>query len=524
MNDQICQLADALCQHGVRALFGVPGSGLSWQLITAMEERGIAFWSVGHEAAGAIMAGAFGRESASLGCSLSIKGPGLANMLPGIVSNWYEQWAALSISEAYEPGGPAFRMHKRLDHQAVTAPVVKAYAGLGDPAWTLAPLADCARREIPGPVHLDLFAEGGACFKERRAAETHTLDFSTKWDRIQRLLRHAGKPVVIAGSLATRCEWGARLGDLQIPVFSTVAAKGVVDEHLPWAAGVFTGDGKALAPESYIVARADLVIGLGLRNLEVLTPKAFTVPLVLLDTVADLSVVLGFDAAEILIPAEPMHFKSLLDGLRAKSWGGEVVSESASSVRRYLTRGEWLPGNVLVTLQALLPDPNCLVVDTGSFCTVAEHLWRAKAHKSFVASANGRYMGTGLPMALGTALANRSRPTICVLGDGGMRTYAAEFKLAVEQKLPILFLFVTDGRYGSIACAPAVPGLSLRAITMRRPSWFEAIRGLGCPSAQVKNVSQLESYVRGWNWTEGPLFLEAVFDPEPYAAMTENIR
>jgi acetolactate synthase I/II/III large subunit len=523
MNEQLLQFAEALSQQEIKALFGIPGSGLSWQLISAAEERGIPFWNVSHEAAGAIMAGAFGRQTGSLGCCLSIKGPGVANMLAGMVSNQYEQWATLGISEAFSPAAPPFRMHKRLDHGALLSTIHKAYATAGDPVRVIGRLADTARAEIPGPVHLDLFLEDAPRFHLYRAAPQESADAQARWDNIRRRVERAVKPVVIAGSLATRCEWGRRLSALQVPVFTTTAAKGVLDECSPWAAGVFTGEGKQLAPESQILPRADLVVGLGLRNLEVLTPRKLAPETVMIDA-ADPVAAAGFEADEILTTADAALYTALLDSLEVKSWKEQPVGESTTSLCRYLTRDEWLPGRVFVELGVLIPEDSCLVVDSGSFCTVAEHAWHARTARAFLASSNGKFMGTSLPMAIGAALADRSRPIICAVGDGGIQSYTAELKLAVAQKLPILFLLMTDGRYGSIAATRGAAALSLRAITMAQPSWFRAVEGLGCASAQVTCQAELTAWVRDWKPGEGPLFLEAVFDPERYAGMTAQVR
>src|SRR4030095_8874185 len=115
------------------------------------------------------------------------------------------------------------------------------------------------------------------------------------WDDIQRRVNAAKRPMLIVGGLAQRSSWAVRVRTVQVPVFTTVAAKGVIDERHPAAAGVFTGDGKSMAPEVVIASEADLVIGLGLRNLEVLTPRPFSVPLVGLDIAGDSLLVDGFD-------------------------------------------------------------------------------------------------------------------------------------------------------------------------------------------------------------------------------------
>jgi acetolactate synthase-1/2/3 large subunit len=521
VEEKILQFAEALFLNGVRGLFGVAGSGLSWQLITAMEERGVPFFDVSHEAAGAIMAGAFGRQGGSFGAAISIKGPGLANLIPGIVSNHFEQWPTLTISESYDPNAPLVRMHKRVDHRALLFPVIKAYATLAEPAVTTKQLENEARNEIPGPVHLDLLIGETQTFSRYKEGTSGGSSSQISSDKFEKLLARSQKPVLIVGSLARRSSWAATLTALELPIFTTLAAKGVIDEWSPWAAGIFTGDGKELSLEKQIIPQADLVVGLALRNLEVLTPHRFPVPLISLDVVGP-ETTWGFEADETLVSSN--LFDSTLENLKTKAWKCNPVTGAISVIRQSLTVQEWSPGRIFLELEKLLPSVNCLVVDTGLFCTVAEHVWRARAPNSFLASANGRFMGTSIPMAIGAALARPKAPAICAVGDGGIRPYVAEFKLAIEHKLPILFLLMTDGRYGSIAAAPSAPNLSLSAVTIARPSWFEAIEALGCEAAQIDELDKLISRVRNWKFENGPLFLETVFAPTDYAQMISGVR
>lgn len=523
MNVRIQELAEALVGVGVKALFGVPGSGLSLQLITALERLDVPFYSTCHEGSGAMMAGTFGRQTDSVGCSISIKGPGLANMLSGIVANYYEQLPTVSIAEAFGIGTPFSRMHKRLDHQAATAFCTKAYATPGNPQATVSRLVACAREEIPGPVHLDLVLGEAPAFVSRTSSEGSEVSSQAEWVDLRRLVEQSERPVVIAGGLARRLGWGSRLTSLQIPVFTTLAAKGVLDETTPFAAGIFTGEGKALSPEARLLLEADLVVGLGLRNLEVLTARPLSCPLVIVDVVGP-RVAEGFEPSRILRAEVDKDFDSILEVLETKKWGKELLAESHNQLRCHLTRDDWLPGSLFVWLERELPGAGCFVADTGFFCTVAEHVWRARSPDAFFASSNGRAMGTGLPTAVGAALADRSRPTICALGDGGVRMYLGDLKLAVEERLPILFLLLSDGRYGSIAGVPSANGLSRRAVTLPRPSWFRAVEALECPANQVRDMDGVSSALKRWEWHDGPLFVEAVFDPERYAGMIEGVR
>jgi acetolactate synthase-1/2/3 large subunit len=286
---------------------------------------------------------------------------------------------------------------------------------------------------------------------------------------------------------------------------------------------VYTGEGQALSPEAQVVPEADLVIGLGLRNVEVLTPKPFRTPLIMVDSIGG-ALAGGFEPQTMLAFNGEQDTAALWDWLSSQAWGADVVGESTHRVRDRLAQEAWLPGHLFAQLEEALPGIGSFVTDTGLFCTVAEHIWRVRPSQRYFASANGRSMGTALPMAIGASLAGRSAPTVCVVGDGGIGMHVAELKLAIAERLPLLVLLLTDGRYASVASVPQARGLSQHATTIKYPSWYRAIEALGCPAFQAKDVAEFLEAARTWVWQDGPRFIEAVFEPDRYAAMTDGVR
>lgn len=512
----IAGLAERLHAAGVREAFGITGSGPTLSLVTEMEDRGIRYLPVAHEAAGALMAGGAARLTGRLGVSLSIKGPGLANAFPGIVANHYENASALSIAEAFGDDAPAWRKHKRLDQGAVLSSVVKAQGTMAqvDGGWDA--LVSAARAEAPGPVHLDLGGRASPSPATPGAGPEAGGDRAAVLDRVAA----ARRPVVIAGSLALRRPWAEALRALRVPVFTTCAAKGAVDESAPHAAGVYTGDGKELSPEASLFRDADLVVGLGLRNTEILTARAFPCPYVSVDEV-------GGDLAEGLSPAlrvadaDAAFVGDVLAAVSAE-WGADEVAAALGRMRAALEAGRWLPAACFAALNAV-PFAHAAVMDTGSFCTVGEHLWRASPSRPYLGSSNGRFMGTGLPTAIGAAASTPDLPVVCATGDGGLRMYVPEIKLAVAERLPVCVVLMSDGRYGSIACAPQPRAMSTRAVAIDGPSWWRTIEAMGCAASPVDSADALSAALAGWD-RRGPLFLEAAFAPEPYAAMTNGLR
>jgi acetolactate synthase I/II/III large subunit len=511
-------LARELVRLGTRCLFGIPGEGPSLLLLDELEKNGCRFHLVSHEAAGALAAGGFGRIAGVPGVSLSIKGPGFSNMLSGIASNWLDRNPALSLSESYGPGSPRHRLHKRLDHAAMATPVVKAYADNVSPQ-TLPKLWDLCLEEPRGPVHLDISDQMEGTIPDSGSPTRISNDLIPS--AVAQSIREAKCPVVIAGALATRRPWRKNLSKLKLPVFTTFSGKGAFDETLPYAAGVFTNSGGAYSPEKAILPDADLIVGLGLRTTEIIEVRPLPAPLILVDELAGMSK--GLEAlVEVTATAE--HFVEVLERLSEKEWGASNVAAAKNALKTKLDVRRWLPAGVFRICQDVLPDSTIFFLDTGSFCTVGEHILIARRPLQVTGSALARSMGVAIPTAVGAALAARATPVVIVTGDGGMRMYPETIAIAVREKLSILVLLMTDGFFSSIRQSASKAGLSQKYLDVDSSCWIGIVEAWGCPGERVESFAALDNALNAWKVSPAPLFLELAFNADDYLAMTEGIR
>lgn len=511
-------LAQDLVDAGVEHAFGVTGSGSSYALISALQSRGCPFVGVGHEGAAALMAGACGRDGRLRAAAITIKGPGFANLLPGILSNAYEGRATVSISEAYAADAPAWRRHKRADHRALAGSMLKGYARVDGSATQGAWVRSVAESEYPGPVHLDLGPVADCGTPEVLRGDESPGDVAAI-DEVADLIAHALRPVVVLGSFAARYPGSPDWNALRVPVVTTAAAKGVYDERLPWSAGVITGERGELAPETTVMSRADLVVGIGFRNEEVVAAGELDVPGVFVDAVGP-TVREGFGDVRA-VAADPDGL-AVYEALVTRTWGADVVAEHRALVEAHVLADDWQLGAALRTIAAGFDVEPVLVPDTGFFCTVAESTWLSASPRSFCGSSVGRFMGTSIPTAIGIAISERGTPVVALFGDGGASPYFGELRIAVRQSLPILFAMASDGRYGSVA-AFTNPGSSAVTLGGGDVDWCTAARGLGCEAAVVDSPASLESALSSWQH-DGPLFLQMTFDPARYAAIARRLR
>ena len=511
-------LADDIAARSAGPVFGVPGSGATLSLLDRLEKLGHEFVLTHFEGAAAIMAGTVGRLSGRAGVALSIKGPGVTNMVPGLAVSAFESFPLVAVVEAYGAAAPMAKAHKRIDQAALTVTVSKAITQFASGGPTFGELAALAEAETPGPVILEL-AEPAPQSGTALPGPAYPLRGGDPAG-VLRLLEKARRPIVVAGALALRVGLSERLAKLTVPVFTTAAAKGLVDERLPNSAGVYTGVGLELSPEHELFDHADLVVCIGMRPSEVLTTRPFAKPAVNLGVTAEpgseaftFAAVAGLDAAD-----------ELMAQLEEKSWGLDLVAAAQERIERAMLANPFLPAHVFARVQAHFQRDVRGVFDTGYFCTIAEHAWRAPTASHCLMSGQGRYMGTGIPMGLGAAICDRSLPTAVFVGDGGIGPFVAEAKIAVERRLPVLFCLMTDGRFASLRTRALRDHMTERPLTMVQPSWRSVFDGFGMKAMCAADESAVADALAAWAPAQGPAYLEVSFDPNPYEAMVQGIR
>jgi acetolactate synthase-1/2/3 large subunit len=462
---------------------------LSLFLLDALERHDVRFHLTHFEGSGAIMAGAIGKLSGQSGIAISIKGPGLTNMLPGLAACSLESFPIVSISEAYLPGTPPETCHKRIDHDKVLAGIVKYQCFLSNDGPQFENLSALAEAEIPGVVHVNIAPSPADAPMSDIIHKGREFD-AANWEKGVDLIGQSKRPVVIAGTLAVRKQWSEKFNGLSIPVFSTAAAKGVINESLSHAGGVFTGVGGPLSPEHKIVPEADLVVALGLRHNEVLGVKPFHCPSIHIDPLG---------------------------------WGHNLLDKTRKKLKERLLNSPFLPAHIFQCIAKYFRSEARLVLDTGNFCTIGEHVWEVPRPGLYLASGQGRYMGVGIPLGIGAALYDPDVPTIVFTGDGGIGMFVSEMKLAVQNRLPLMIVLLSDSFLGTIRGASLQKGLTQHPTIIHQPSWLKAMEGLGVPGKQIRKLDKLEKALAEWK-KNGPLFVEIPFDADDYQRMTEGIR
>ncbi|HEY5656370.1 MAG TPA: thiamine pyrophosphate-dependent enzyme [Myxococcota bacterium] len=506
-------------EAGGRHVFGVTGGGPSLELIDALIGAGARYVPVGHETTAGLMAGACARQTGRPALAVTIKGPGFINLVPALLSNAYEGFPSVSISESYAWAHRGSRRHKWLDHRLPIREFVRGHLGFQADEGFFSHCWARATAGVVGPVHVDIGAleEESAPLASRAPVDAKLAECLTR-------IEAARRPAVICGSWCLHAPALAALRALPVPVFTTAAAKGFVPERAPNAAGVLTGAGKAVTPERALLPEADLLVGFGLRAGELLE-TGFDLPAVLFDDDA-LRAWPAFPSAELGQPVCHVGASALepaLRALEARAWGEAEVGAARQRLRDALDAYAWSPARCMVVAQELLPDA-VHVLDTGNFTVLGEHVLQAREPRDVLGTPNGRFMGTGIGYALGAARALPERPVLLWIGDGGIRGFLAELAIARDLGLPLCVCVMSDGYYGSIRGRAMAAGLDPAPVTLPPRPLAGVARVLGLQSAEVGSVDEFGAALRGFSSAKAPAVVECRFEADDYERLASTLR
>ena len=501
------ELAQIIYDKGYSMAFGITGSGPSYQLIKAIGDLGISYITVSNESAAAVAAGTYAYRFNKKALAISIKGPGFVNLLSGVAACFLEGFNVLVISEEYGEASNIKARHKRLDQQIMLSEVAIKKSSLVSKNLNRF-MEDCPYRY--GPKYFSL--------SDKIFPECHDfplpneMNHSHFFELIERI-RIAEKPLLILGSLCYRMEWLSHLEDIKVPILTTVQAKGAIDERSSNAFGVYTGVGMSQVPENELIHSSDLVVTLGLRNDEILGIQ---------DKHAFLNLDLfvpPYDEETQVCSIEQLL--SVVEELKLKlNWAQGLKDKYELKLREIVESPTWLPAKIFSEINNV-EIPSTIVLDTGFFCTIGEHIFLAGPKKRFIGSSNGRNMGLSVPMALGIAISHE--PTFCCFGDGGIRYHLGDVRTIAEKKLPVFFILFSDGQYGSVS---AYIGTAVWEPHLTKPegtSWSKIFEAMGIQCKVAKSMDELGSVILDWDG-KTPYFLEAVFNKDQYSTMTTNIR
>jgi benzoylformate decarboxylase len=167
---------------------------------------------------------------------------------------------------------------------------------------------------------------------------------------------------------------------------------------------------------------------------------------------------------------------------------------------------------VMATLSATRPDTAVVAEEAPSHRPAMHKYLPMRGQDSFYTMASGG-LGYALPASVGLALADSTRRTICLIGDGSAMYSFQALWTAAQRKLPVTVIVLNNAGYGAMRSFSQVmqvrnvPGLELPGI-----DFVKLAQGLGCDAVRVDKAAQLAAVFQKCFAASGTNLIEVIVD------------
>lgn len=549
--ERILHLLEA---EGIKTLFGIPDPGFVHMAVTA-EGRGWEVIAPHHEQAGCFMADAWGRMTGKPGVCFGTMGPGVANLAAAAIVAAKENSPTIFLggnrarSEEYrvKRGRIQYISQTKYFEPAMKYVGVIEYAERTDDIIREA--LRVAQSGTPGPVYVEIPShvlqqtpDWGPLLAPDDYRLVHIPAAATHVEKAIKLIEEAESPILLVGQGVHTARAQGPVGELAkllgCPIIQTSGGTSFIPglEERTFSYGFSPSAVEA-------VRKSDLVLAIGTELGEPMhlglthhwadgdakrkwiyierDPLAFGVNRKIdVPMVADLR------------DAVPQLIEALKDKARARSadldrWIKAEIDLKATQDAE-VPRGQPLINTARLVMEAtkVFPKDGIMVRDGGSITIFTWTYTQAQPH-DVMWNQNLGHLGTGLPYAIGAALATGGqRPVMLLSGDSSFMFHIAELETAVRKKLPVICVVSCDYSWGLEV------GVYRRMLGEGSPEteahWSTGVRfdkiaeGFGCYAEYVDRDEDIGPAIQRAIASGRPAVIQVPVDPDANATEAPN--
>jgi acetolactate synthase-1/2/3 large subunit len=472
-------VAAALRAEGIPFVFGLPGDpGHLYDAVYELEQDGgPRAIGVRYETSGAFMAMAYARVSGRLAACFGCPGPGIANLVPGVLEAYSGCTPMLVLGvRAARPinGMGAFQ---ETDHIGMMKPITK-WATTVEIAeripWTIRRAVQIATTGQRGPVYVELPADIGmgvaepASFRPANRAIRPGPD-AAAIETAAALIGASRRPLLITGGGAWLSGAGEAIDALTrefgIAIQTTPAGRGTVAETHPLFCGL-VGLYRTTVPRR-IYEEADLIVTVGSRMEEFqggFLPRNPNGLFIQIDIepfefgrnwTPDVAI-----QSDARLAIEALHAALKARGATRKvDYAQEIENahHDAIAAARHDAEESMAGGEMPMKGKAIVSEINRVFGHNTILCKEngGQDLWayfwpyyQVLDPGCCVPPAEQTAMGYGVIGAMAAKLAAPDRNVVCTTGDGAFQMSIHELGTAVQNGLGITWVVLNDGAFG----------------------------------------------------------------------------
>ncbi|MEM2189974.1 MAG: thiamine pyrophosphate-binding protein [Archaeoglobaceae archaeon] len=528
-------IANALCDLGVRRVYGIIGTSLIDFIDALYDFKQIRYISCRHEQVSASMADAEGRLTGFPGVAVAHASPGTLN-------------SAISVANAYKDGSPMVLIAGSVSRALkgknsmleanqfeVMKPITVGCFRIEDPskaietierAFSIA-LSEC------GPVYVevpeDLWIES-CSYATPVMRVSRKVASEEEIEKAVEIIKKSSKPLIVAGYGLNSPEGSKALLELVektgIPVITTGNGRGAISEEHELCFGrVGFGGGSLHADRA--LKNSDCVICLGCQLSDITTysyrmmPKGDIIA-VTLDREAgnklNYSLISYSDAIDFA-----KRLAKKLDYRVDKSWIEEINGWKKTwdafldqlCEMRY--EGFANPNLFFKKLNEKL-EKAVVCAGQGMHVLYAQNYLKAKFPRSYLAATNHGAMGFGLPAAMTARLLGYE--SIAVLGDGEFMMTIQDLETVVREKIAVKVVVVNDNSYRVLYFRQKFQKEGRIYGTLHsNPDFAKLAEIFGAGGIRVEKDSEIDEGIKAMLESDKPFVLDLVISPDSFAPL-----
>lgn len=531
MNTSAHALLSVLAVNGIDRIYQVPGESYIGILDALGDFPSIDVVTCRHEAGAGFMACADGRLTRKPGVVMVSRGPGASNASIAIHTAQQDAIPLILIIGQILKKDLRREAFQEIDYQKMFGSIAKWVVEATDPSQ----LGEIAFKAIriatsgtPGPVVVvvpeDIQQQPTPQHRWVARPNEPTTAVAATLDELRARLMRAERPLIIAGGAFDKPQGRETLLAFaqawHIPVAVAFRRHDVFPNRHP----LYVGDLGLSNQEGQMSAfhSSDLILALGTR-LDDITSQGYTFPKLpqpqqtLVHCYPDDHIVGLHFAPEFGLTCDPVALAAdLTPSERAqiapvrRDWSQKlrgIFEKNAAWPAREADDGVTF-AYVVRALSHQAPKDAIICLDAGTFAAPVYRHFPFTYPQRLMAPLSGA-MGYGTPAAVATQLRHPQAKVICMVGDGGFMMTGNEMIVAVERKLPILFILSNNNCYASIRIHQEIqyPGRHV-GTSLFNPDFIRIVEGFGVPSEAVTENSQIESAIARGLAAKGPYFIE----------------
>ncbi len=531
-------LIESLKRAGVEHIFGYAGATICPAVDALAGAPEIGYTLVRTEQNAGHMASGYYRVTGKVGVCMVTSGPGATNLLTGIATAYLDSIPMVAITgqvPSYLLGRDIFQ---EVDVTGAVAPFSKhsyLVKDANDIPRIVAEAFHIASTGRPGPVLIDLPIDvqnqelKKADFPEEVSIRSYKPSVRGNELQIKRVvaaIEQAEHPVINAGGGVFLANAQQELLELaertNIPVVTTMMGLSLLPAHHPLNLGMIGAFGNVAANKA--LAKSDLLIMIGSRVADraILSPEVVQSRMTIVHIDVDPAEIGKNMRAEIPVVGDVKAILGQILERISPRPTNEWLENFQNRRKEELTRpfptkeGYVFPGTIMRRLGAKLQYNAAVCVDVGQ-----NQIWACK-HLAldgprFLTSGGLGTMGYSLPAAVGVKVAQPSRQTVVICGDGSFQMSFNELAAIAHARLDIKIILIQNNVLGlvrQIQDTPTYPAGPFGVALDGSPDFAAIAAAYGIPSRVLTDEREADEALDELLNEPGARMLICMIDPK----------